>query len=213
VPVPATGNGALRPFFEALRDRVAVHLERISHKPKLVAVTGCSPGSGVTTLAAGLAASLSETGDGKVLLVDMNLEHGAVHPFFRGQPSCGLLEALEKDKGQKGQVQQNLVLAAASSGNGHGGSLVPRKFANLMPKLVATDYDFVIFDMPPVSQTSVTPRLARLMDMTLMVIESEKTQVDVVRQASALLQQSKADVAVVLNKTRSYVPRRLLQEL
>jgi len=35
-----------------------------------VAVTGCSPGAGASTISAGLAASLSEACDGKVLLVD-----------------------------------------------------------------------------------------------------------------------------------------------
>ena len=46
---------------------------RMTHKPKLVAVTDCSRRAGASTLAGGLAAALSETGDGKVLLVDMNV--------------------------------------------------------------------------------------------------------------------------------------------
>ena len=45
-----------------------------------------------------------------------------------------------------------------------------------MPKFKASDYDYIIFDMPHVSQTSVTPRLAGLMDMVLFVIEAEKTR-------------------------------------
>ena len=44
-----------------------------------------------------------------------------------------------------------------------------------MPKLKASQYDYIIFDMPPVSQTSMTARLSGLMDMVLLVIESEKT--------------------------------------
>jgi len=47
-------------------------------KPKLVGFTACARGSGVTTLASGLAASLSRTGNGSVLFVDMNSE--AVKP-------------------------------------------------------------------------------------------------------------------------------------
>ena len=62
----------------------------MTHKPKLIGITSCAAGSGVTTIAAGLAAALSETGDGKVLLVDLNLEHGGAHPFFGGKPACGL---------------------------------------------------------------------------------------------------------------------------
>ena len=43
------------------------------------------------------------------------------------------------------------------------------------PGLKASDYDYIIFDMPPGTQTSPTPRLARYMDLALLVLESEKT--------------------------------------
>jgi Mrp family chromosome partitioning ATPase len=62
----------LRPFCEAIRDRLGLFFEmnRMAHKPKLVAVTGLSKNAGASTLAAGLAAALSETAEGKVLLFD-----------------------------------------------------------------------------------------------------------------------------------------------
>jgi polysaccharide biosynthesis transport protein len=69
----ATDTGKLlRPFCEAIRDRLGLYFEmnRMTHKPKLVAVTGLSKNAGASTLAAGLAATLSDTSDGKVLLVD-----------------------------------------------------------------------------------------------------------------------------------------------
>src|SRR5207249_7960773 len=79
IPHPASHSSALRPFYETLRDRLIsfFELKNLTHKPKLVAMTSCGEGAGVTTTAAGLAACLSETGDGNVLLVDMNLQQGA----------------------------------------------------------------------------------------------------------------------------------------
>ena len=82
----------------------------------------------------------------------------------------------------------------------------------LIPKLRASDYDYIIFDMPAVTQTSLTPRLARVMDMVLLVIESEKTNQDVARKVVSLLTESAARVTTVLNKAHSYVPARLHQE-
>lgn len=90
--------------------------------------------------------------------------------------------------------------------------MLPKRFANLVPKLKASDYDYIIFDMPLITQTSVTPRLAGLMDTVLLVIEAEKTDQEIAKRASTLLEESKAHVNVVLNKTRSYVPPRLHQE-
>ena len=70
---PASDTGdVIRPFCEAIRDRLGLFFElnRMTHKPKLVAVTGLSKNAGASTLAAGLTATLSEGSDGKVLLVD-----------------------------------------------------------------------------------------------------------------------------------------------
>jgi len=204
----------LRPYHEALRDRLMTYFEvnNLTHKPKLVAVTGCSNGSGVTTLAAGLAATLSETGEGNVLLVDMNVEQGAAHPFFKGRPACNLTDLLEQEKRGGAMIQDRLYMASENPRD-RLPSVLPNRFSSLVPKLKASDYDYIIFDMPPISNTSITPRLARFMDMVLLVVESEKTSHDQAKQASALLTESKANVHAVLNKSRKYVPGWLLQEL
>jgi hypothetical protein len=59
--------------------------------------------------------------------------------------------------------------------------------------------------MPPVNATSITPRIAGLMDMVLFVVESEKTHRETARQATELLS-VQANVTAVLNKTQRYVP-------
>jgi uncharacterized protein involved in exopolysaccharide biosynthesis/Mrp family chromosome partitioning ATPase len=205
-----------RRFCEGLRDRLIVHFEvtRLVHKPKLVALTSCGRGAGVTSLAAELAASLSETGDGKVLFVDMNPgQQGASQLFYKGKPGCGLAAALESETKETAQINENLYVATNPAFDSNLPQVMPKQFTQLVPKFRASDYDYIIFDMPPVSQTSVTPRLAGLMDMVLLVVESEKTKREVVQQASSLLAQSKANVGVVLNKTRNRIPAMLLQEL
>ena len=220
----ASGDSALAPwnrqhplrrFCEGLRDRLIVHFEvkNVTHNPKLVAVTSCAKGAGVSSVAAGLAASLSETGDGNVLLVDMNVEGGATQQFYKGKLGCGLDAVLEVEARKSALVQENLYVAAEPM---HGSdklpSVLPKYLTGLIPKLRASDYDYIIFDMPAVTQTSMTPRLARLMDMVLLVIESEKTNQEVAKKVISLLGESKANVTTVLNKTRSYVPAKLHQD-
>lgn len=208
---PWNSSPALNPFHEALRDRLIVDFEvrNLTHKPKLLAVTSCGQGAGVTTIAAGLAGCLSEAGDGNVLLVDMNREKAAAQQFWKGKSVCGLHEALHD--AHCTEVQDNLfVVTEITDGGGHRGNL-PRQFTSLVPKLKASNYDYIIFDMPPVSQTSVTPRLAGFVDIVVLVLESEKTDMGVARQAGALLDGSKAHVCAVLNKTQAHVPPRLYQ--
>ncbi|HEY2799633.1 MAG TPA: Wzz/FepE/Etk N-terminal domain-containing protein, partial [Chthoniobacterales bacterium] len=63
-PAPWDSGHFIRPYAEAIRDRLNLYFERhqMTHKPKLVGVTGLSQGAGTSTLAAGLAAALSEVG-------------------------------------------------------------------------------------------------------------------------------------------------------
>jgi len=205
----------LRRFCEGLRDRLIVHFEvkNVTHNPKLVAVTSCARGAGVSSVAAGLAASMSETGDGNVLLVDMNIDGGAAQQFYKGKPGCGLDAVLEVEARKSAQIKENLYVATEPMSAGDNlPSVLPKHLMGLIPRLRASDYDYIIFDMPAVTQTSMTPRLARLMDMVLLVIESEKTSQEVAKKVISLLGESKANVTTVLNKTRSYVPAKLHQE-
>ena len=166
----------------------------------------------MSSTATGLAASLSETGDGNVLVVDMRGKRGAAHAFYHGKPAIGLAEALENETRNNAQVQENLYVVSAGSTDQTLQRILPQQFSSFVPKLQASDYDYIIFDMPPVAQTSVTAKVARYMDMVLMVLESEKTDRDVAKRAGQLLAESNATVATVLNKHRSYVPRWLQQE-
>jgi uncharacterized protein involved in exopolysaccharide biosynthesis/Mrp family chromosome partitioning ATPase len=213
-PMPdgsSTTDLVLGTFHETLRDRLISYFESINlrHKPKLVAVTGLGHGTGITTTAAGLARSLSETGEGNVLLVDMTNGQGSAQQFYKGEGTK--LDQLFNTR-QSAQVQDNLYVVTENSGSERLARSMPQRFHELVPKLKASDFDYIIFDMPPVSQISITPRLAGFMDMVLMVIESEKTDREIAARAASLLAQSKTNVGVVLNKTKHYVPKRLHQD-
>ena len=62
---------------------VYFEVKNLPHKPKLVGVTSCGKGAGVSSIATGLAASLSETGEGNVLLVDMTTKGARRNTFTK----------------------------------------------------------------------------------------------------------------------------------
>jgi uncharacterized protein involved in exopolysaccharide biosynthesis/Mrp family chromosome partitioning ATPase len=212
---PAAGpNGsaaALQPFHETLRDRLNGYFEsrNLTHKPKLVAVTSVAGKAGVTTTAAGLSRSLSEIGEGNVLLVDMTAGQGSAQQFLKGKAVTDLDELLTARN--EAPVEQNLYVVTADSKSDRLSRNMPQRFTKIAPKLKASDFDYIIFDMPPVNQISITPRLAGFMDLVLFVIESERSDRELVNRASQLLAQSGVQVGLVLNKTRNYVPARLHQ--
>jgi uncharacterized protein involved in exopolysaccharide biosynthesis/Mrp family chromosome partitioning ATPase len=216
--VPWTPGPDLQTYAEGLRERIRTFFEINDmdlKKPKLVAVAGCGKGTGVSTLASGLAAELSKTGDGNVLLVEMNgKEQGSAQAFHMGKRGVGVNDVLESETRGDGQVQERLFVASLEEGTTAEMAMVlPKRFNHLVPKLKASDYDYIIFDMPPVSPTSPTPRLASHMDITLLVMESEKTGQKAAQKATRLMRESNARVAAVLNKCRQHVPEQLSPEM
>ena len=198
----------IRPYCEAIRDRLGLYFElnHLTHKPKLVGVAGFSEAAGTSTLAAGLAASLSETNDGKVLLVDINLGPENVHPFFKGKPAYSLKAALTPN-GSINSAADNLYLATVGSPNTGPAQLGLKKFFDMMPNLKASDFDYIIFDMPPLGQTSPTWGMAAFMDKLLLVVEAEKNNRQLIKRGYGKLVAERDNVAVVVNKARSYVPK------
>jgi Mrp family chromosome partitioning ATPase len=184
----------------------------MEHNPKLVAVTACMVGAGVTTLASGLAAALSRTGNGSVLLVDLNAGEGVTHSFYKGKPGYGPAESIEADDvALKGN--QNLSLAKIPSGQSKRDRLswiLPPSFNEMSLKSEA--YDYVVFDMTAITPASVTPRLSGHMDLVLFVIESEKTRDYVARHAVGLMRESRANVIAILNKYYNPVPSWLARD-
>jgi len=203
-------NHFIRPYAEAIRDRLGLYFElhHLTHKPKLVGVGGFSQEAGTSTLAAGLAAALSETNDGKVLLVDVSLGPDDVHPFFKGKPAYPLNAAL-RPSGPIDAAAENLYLATVGSSSAGPAQLGLKKFFDLMPNLKASDFDYIIFDMPPLHQTSPTWGMAAFMDKFLLVVEAEKNTRDAVKHGYRRLVTERENVSVVVNKARSYGPKSL----
>ena len=209
----------LRSYTDGLRERLVTYFEIKENyqKPKLIGLTSCGDGAGVTTLATGLAASLSMTGGGNVLLVNLNGGNGDAHSFYKGKPGCGVSKHSEEDgKDETPHTTTKLALAkleAPDKVQNKLAKILPEGFDTIVPHLETSEYDFIVFDMSPVANTSPTPRLASQMDVVLMVIESEKTGVKAARQASVLMQESRANMANVINKCRRYVPAKLNEGL
>jgi uncharacterized protein involved in exopolysaccharide biosynthesis/Mrp family chromosome partitioning ATPase len=197
----------MRPYCDAIRDRLGLYFElnHLTHRPKLVGVAGLSEAAGASTLAAGLAASLSETNDGKVLLVDVNLGPNEVHPFFKGKPAYSLNAALKNHSIDS--AADNLYLATVGPSNAGPAKLGLKKFFDMMPNLKTSDFDYIIFDMPPLEQTSPTWGMAAFMDKFLLIIEAEKNSRDVINRGYRKLVAERDNVSVVVNKARSYIPK------
>src|ERR1051325_10053637 len=198
-------------YADGLRERLMTYFEAHNlnlKKPTLVAVTECGEGAGVTVVANSLAASLSRT-SGNVLLVDMKGENGERRAFYQGRPGRAISNLLEPEGESRQRANGNHSDENGEENNNKLACALPNTFNHIVPKLRASDYDYIVFDMPSISPMSATPRLGSYMDIVLLVLESEKTGQQLAARATALMRESRANVAAVVNKYRAHVPARL----
>jgi len=203
------------PYSETIRDRIIFNFEvnNIVHKPKMVAVTGMSEGAGTSTIAAGLAKSFAEIRGVKVLLVDLSSCHPQESPLFGEIPRHSLPNALKlAQKPEFRERPQNLYYANAPSRRDETGltRFTPLHLHEMMPMLQASEYDYIIFDMPPVDQTSRTLTMAGLMDKVLLVLDAQNTSREGLKWGYSELTKGRADVSCIFNKTRSHGPEWLI---
>lgn len=206
----AAGDHFISPYASAIRDRLIFNFEvnDVTHKPKLVAVTGLSAGAGASTVAAGIARAFAETGDRKVLLVDLHTSPRAevIYP----NPTDSLVRALQASKEnwfRKSPRALYLASAPTRREKGNGFALVPTKLHELLPAISASDFDYIVFDMPTVSPTSPTLAMAGLMDKVLLVLDAENTTRESLQWGYSELEKGRADVSCIYNKARNHAPR------
>jgi polysaccharide biosynthesis transport protein len=198
-------------YAETIRDRIIFNFEinNLTHKPKLVAVTGLSEGAGASTVAAGLAKSFSDLSGVKVLLVDLSSMHPEESPIFGEVHRHSLNGALQLAGNSKfRESADSLYYASATARRDDSGltTFSPMHLYELMPQLQASDFDYIIFDMPPINQTSRTLTMAGLMDKVLLVLDADNTSRDALKWGYSELEKGKADVSCIFNKTRSHAP-------
>lgn len=203
-----SGEHFISPYVAAIHDRIIFNFQinNITHKPKLVALTGLSQGAGTSTIAAGLAKAFADNGDRKVLLVNLDPETPGVQEFH----SNSLFKALEDSQSERFRgASRNLYFASASTRRDRKSphALAPADLHRLMPQLVASDFDYIVFDMPPIGPTSPTLTMAGFMDKVLLVLDGNHTTREHLSWAYAELEKAKADVSCVFNKARSHAPQ------
>lgn len=203
-----SGEHFIAPYVAAIHDRIIFNFQinNINHKPKLVALTGLSQGAGTSTIAAGLAKAFADNGDRKVLLVNLDPETLGAQEYHTNS----LFKALEDSQSERfRRASENLYFASASTRRDGRSShaLAPADLHRLMPQLVASDFDYIVFDMPPIGPTSPTLTMAGFMDKVLLVLDGNHTTREHLSWAYAELENAKADVSCVFNKARSHAPQ------
>ncbi|HVX60363.1 MAG TPA: CpsD/CapB family tyrosine-protein kinase [Pirellulales bacterium] len=178
-------------------------------------LTSCYSGEGVSTVAMQLALTAAERGDCRVLLVDANQARPAVHRMFGIPATPGWSDVVRGETAWEAAVRPAetpglFVLAAGAAARGADDSA---GWSRAIREL-RTDFDLIVFDLPPSGDASGGDRLAARMDGVLLVVEAERVRWQVAQRTKERLVRGDARlVGAVLNKRQRHVPGWLYQTL
>ena len=193
-------------YYAALCDRLVLTYRGDNHKPKIIGFSSCHHGAGVTRLASGVAAALSHDLDRHVLYVGLERNRVSVASFTRGRPSDPLeSEAIAVLNGHQKEICESLT-SMVQTGRSTSGAGVVQGLSELLPKLETTDYDYIVLDLPPLTPTSGSIRLAAQCERLILVAEAEKTSKDDLIRAKTLLTSAGTNIFTVFNKSKAYGP-------
>jgi len=196
----------LAEYFQTLRDRLLLANGVGSEAPRTLTFTSCRPGEGVSTVAFHLALTLAR--QSRVLLVDADLSMASLLPLIRKKWIQDLPAEPSREEGAVAPLARNLNLLTAAflEGDERGKFDSP----TLLPEWVLRyrqQYEFVLFDAPPVSAGSAALRIGSLSDGVVLVVEAERTLLEAVRRARQQFGQVRAKMlGGVLNKRRLPIP-------
>ena len=186
-----TLNNPKSPIAEAYRTlRTNIQFSNIDGDLKLLCVTSSGPGEGKTTTSTNLAETFAQSGN-RVLIIDGDLRKPRVHKVFNLRNVRGLTNVLS---GQN-MIEEVTQFAGSDITVITSGPIPPnpsellgsQKMKDIMTQLKQL-YDVIIIDAPPVGVVTDAAILSTIVDGTILVVASGKTEIDGAKRAKQLLE-------------------------
>jgi len=163
---------------------------------KSLAITSAHSGEGKTISSANLSFTISLDKEKRVLLIDADLRKPDLHRIFGLPRQPGFSDILqgniEMNKFFEKPALENLyVIPAGSIMKSPSEVLISSKIRNIIEEM-KRNFDYVIFDTPPVLNVTDASILGALCDGVILVVRFEVTPKTIVEEAFNLLRNAQA---------------------
>ena len=203
VPLVAQSHPNL-PITEQFRlIRTNLMFSLVDNDKKLLMVTSPEPGDGKSTVAANLSIVLAQQGK-QVLLVDTDLRKPSVHHTFNVSNLNGLTNSLTKEitveEGIRKTIIPNLFILTSGPVPPNPSELLSSKCMEKTIEKLKYQFDYIVFDTPPVLSVTDPQIIANICDGVMLVVVSGKTHKDKALRAKELLDKAKSNlIGVIVN--------------
>jgi succinoglycan biosynthesis transport protein ExoP len=189
---------------EAYRSiRTSLLLASADRPPRVVLVTSALPSEGKTSTAVNTAIALTQTG-ARVVLIDADMRKPRLHRVLQVQNTIGLSGVLTGTCDLKQAITEtavpNLFVIPCGVMPPNPAELILSSRLKTMVQTLASHFDFVVMDSPPLSNVSDGRILASSCDAAILVIKALSTSRFMANRAAEYLHDAKIQIAgVVLN--------------
>jgi protein-tyrosine kinase len=196
--------------YEALKINMLTH--HPGHNLKTILFIGTAHGDGASTTAINFATTLARNHQRKVLLVEANLRTPGIHVALRIEREGGLSDIITNGDNPQSNIKkvypENLsVVTAGSELSGPVSLFESDRFDSFLSSMRDL-FDFIILDVPPVTNFSEALVLCNKLDGVVLVLEAGKTRKQVAVRAKEEIEAAGGNIlGVVLNKRKFHIPQ------
>ncbi len=193
---------------EAFRTiRTRLQFAHISKGSKTILITSSAPGEGKTTISINLAASFAQANK-KTVIVDCDLRKPRLHSIFSENNSNGFLDYIfgqtNYEKIIKKTEVRNLDYITAGSVPSNPSEILGSPAMKSFIEKLRNDYEIIVIDSPPIMAVSDSEILARFVDICLLVVSANTSEIDWLKESMDLLKQENINLAGVLLNNFNY---------
>ena len=186
------------PYSEAYRSlRTQIQYARSEKPVQTILVSSPGPGEGKSTSVTNLAITMAQMGS-KTILIDSDLRRPVLHSLFDLKRDVGLSNYLvgraEIEEVIRPTSVDNLYLISCGILPPNPSELLGSKRMQELIQQLKSEYDYVLFDSPPLIAVTDAVVMAPWVDGVVLVLRSGKTDRDAAVRAFELLRNVKANV-------------------
>lgn len=186
--------------------RTNIQYSSVDDELRTLVVTSSVPGEGKSTTVANLAVVFAQQGK-KVLLVDADLRRPTIHYTFNVNNIYGFTTVLTKQKTFIETIletdEENLYILTSGPIPPNPAELLSSKSMEHFIEEAKQEFDIVLFDTPPILAVADPQILANQCEGSILVVFSEKTEIDQAKKAKELLGNAQGKfLGVVMNNKK-----------
>lgn len=195
----------IREAYKTARTNIAYSI--IKKGCKKIAFTSSSKGEGKTVTAINVASALAQQVDTKVLVIECDLRRPQVHTAFKLSPTPGLTNYLNNECTYEDMLRDTRVnnLKAVCYG------AVPPNPSELLAsdamadfvKQMEKEYDYIIFDTPPIGVVIDAMPMIKTADGVVVVVKNNSTTYPQLNKTLDTLQRAGGKtLGIIINKVK-----------